>query len=293
MIISLIKILQMEIIKDILNFQIFSFGKFVLEVNSLIMIVIIFLLTKLILWLIKKSLIHKWKADKSQNRNTYSLYQIIKYVIWVISISLILDTIGINLTVLLAGSAALLVGIGLGLQHTFNDIVSGIILLIEGSTKVGDILEIENDVVVLQHIGLRTSSAMNKDNIIIILPNSLITTGKVINWSNQSTKTRFKINIGVAYGSDVDLVVEILEESAFEHPKVIDKKLIEARFLDFGESSLDFQLLFYSEDVFIIGKIKSDIRKIINKKFIENKITIPFPQVDLHLKKSVTDGGNK
>ncbi|MCD6112429.1 MAG: mechanosensitive ion channel [Bacteroidales bacterium] len=279
----------MDIIREILNFQILSFGKYVLEVHSLIMIVVIFLITKLILWLIKKSLLHKRKSDKLQNRNLYSLYQIIKYVIWIIAIGLILDTIGINLTVLIAGSAALLVGIGLGLQQTFNDIISGIILLIEGSTKVGDILEVEDDVVILQNIGLRTSSALNRDNIVIILPNSLITTGKVINWSHQSKKTRFTINIGVAYGSDIDLVEKILKESAYEHKKITDKKLIEARFVNFGESSLDFQLLFYSEDVFIIEKIKSDIRKIINKKFIENKITIPFPQLDMHLKDDVSD----
>jgi small-conductance mechanosensitive channel len=120
----------------------------------------------------------------------------------------------------------------------------------------------------------------------VIIPNSLITTNKVINWSHQSKKTRFRINLGVAYGSNVDLVIKILEESAFEHPDIMDKNLIEARLIDFGNSSLDFQVLFYSDNVFRIEKVKSDIRKIINRKFSENNITIPFPQIDIHFKPS-------
>ena len=219
--------------------------------------------------------------------NTYALFHIIKYVIWVIAIGLILDTIGVKVTVLLAGSAALLVGIGLGLQQTFNDVISGIILLSERSIKVGDILEIDGDVVKLQDIGLRTSRGSNRDDISIIIPNSLITTSKVINWSHQSKKTRFRINIGVAYGSDVDKVIKVLKDSAFDHPEITDRDLVDVRFSDFGNSSLDFQILFFSENIFRIERVKSDIRKTINTKFIENGITIPFPQMDVYVKSKV------
>jgi small-conductance mechanosensitive channel len=178
----------------------------------------------------------------------------------------------------------LLVGIGLGLQQTFNDFISGIILLAEGSTKIGDVLEIEGDVIKIQNIGLRTSKGLNRDDIVVIIPNSLITTNRVINWSHQSEKTRFRISVGVAYGSDVDLVVKILNESALEHPDISDKTTLEARFVDFGNSSLDFEVLFFSENIFRIEKVKSDIRKIIYRRFKENHITIPFPQVDVHMK---------
>ena len=200
------------------------------------------------------------------------------------AIGLLLETIGVKVTLLLAGSAALLVGVGLGLQQTFNDVISGIILLSERSIKIDDVLEIDGDVVKIEGIGLRTSKALNRDDISIIIPNSLITTSKVINWSHQSKKTRFKIDVGVAYGSDVDKVIKILEESAFEHPEVSNRELVEARLMNFGNSSLDFQLLFFSKNIFRIGKAKSDIRRIINKKFAENKVTIPFPQMDLHLR---------
>ena len=211
-------------------------------------------------------------------------FQLVKYVIWVIAFGFILETIGVKITVLIAGSAALLVGVGLGLQQTFNDIISGIILLSEKSIRIGDVLDIDGVVVKIQSIGLRTSKGINTDDISMIIPNSLITTNKVINWSHQSEKARFRVNVGVAYGSDIDLVISILEESALEHPDVYDNKLVEARLMNFGNSSLDFQVLFYSESIFKIGKVKSDIRKIIHKNLARNKIVIPYPQLDLHIR---------
>jgi small-conductance mechanosensitive channel len=215
---------------------------------------------------------------------SFAVYQIIKYVLWVIAFGIILETIGIKVTVLIAGSAALLVGVGLGLQQTFNDVISGVILLSERSIKIDDILEIDGDIVKIQNIGLRTSKGLNRDEISIIIPNSLITTNKVINWSHQAKHNRFKINVGVAYGSNVELVSKVLIESALSHKSVNKKDKVDVMLLDFGDSSLNFQLLFYCEEIFRIERIKSDIRKIISKKFDENHITIPFPQRDLHIK---------
>tara|TARA_R110000787_G_scaffold22308_2_gene64924 strand:+ start:10575 stop:11417 length:843 start_codon:yes stop_codon:yes gene_type:complete len=274
----------MEKLNQIIESEIFTFGTYTLKVSQLASILIIIIATKAILWVIKKAFFHKNKFSKIDSGSSYALLKFIKYVVWVLAIALVLESIGVKVTLLLAGSAALLVGIGLGLQQTFNDIISGIILLSERSIEVEDVLEIDNDVVIIESIGLRTSKAMNRDDISIIIPNSLITTSKVINWSHQSKQTRFKINIGVAYGSDVDLVIKILEESTFEHSKIYDRKLIEARLISFGSSSLDFQLLFFSPNIFRIGKMKSDIRRIINKNFTNNNIVIAFPQMDLHLK---------
>lgn len=274
----------METIKHILETVIFRVGKYEIMTSTLLIVLLIFVATKVLLWIIRKAIFRKRSLERIQMSNAYSLYQIIKYLVWIISILFIMQTLGISITVLLAGSAALLVGIGLGLQQTFNDFISGIILLIEGTTKVGDVLEVDGEVVKIQEIGIRTSKGLTRDDIVVIIPNSYITTNKVINWSHQSMKTRFRINVGVAYGSDVDLVIKVLEKSALEHPEISDKEHIEARFVDFGNSSLDFQLLFFSDNVFRIEKVKSEIRKIINRKFIENKITIPFPQIDLHVK---------
>jgi small-conductance mechanosensitive channel len=274
----------MELIHKILDFIILRSGNYELKVGKILLVILIFLITRFLLWIIRIGIFRRRKFRKLDHSSLYSLYQIIKYLLWVISIALMLETLGISITVLVAGSAALLVGIGLGLQQTFNDFISGIILLIEGTTKIGDVLQIDGDVIIVQKIGLRTSKGLNRDDIVVIIPNSLITNNKVINWSHQSKKTRFRIDVGVAYGSNVDLVIKILEESVLEHPDISDKKLIEVRMVDFGSSSLDFQVLFFSDNVFRIEKVKSDIRKIINRKFLENSIVIPFHQVDVNFK---------
>ena len=275
----------MEKLSKFLEYEIFEVGEYSIEVHTLLSVAVIFLVTKFIIWLIKKALLGKKKLDLFDKKNISGLFQIIKYIIWVISISLIFETIGIKVTVLLAGSAALLVGVGLGLQQTFNDFISGIILLIEGSTKVGDVLEIDGEVIKIEEIGLRTSTGLSRNEIVMIIPNHLITTNKVINWSHQTKKTRFSIEVGVAYGSDIDKVIKSLKYSVNEHRDVIDKKSIEPRFVNFGNSSLDFEVLFFSKNVFGIEKTKSDIRKTIYKDFAKNDISIPFPQMDVYLKK--------
>ena len=277
----------MEIINNFLEFELFHFKNHSLTVFELISVIGIFFITKLILWLISKALFRKTKLHKLDKGTSFALFQLIKYIIWILAIALMLEAIGIKVTLLIAGSAALLVGIGLGLQQIFNDILSGIILLFEQSVKVGDILEIDGDKIIIQEIGLRTSKGMNVRQIIVIIPNSQITSNKVINWSHQTQNTLFSIDVGVDYKSDVDLVIDILEQSVLEHPEVKKSDLLEARLTGFGNSSLDFQILFFSENVFYIEKVKSDIRKIIRRKFIENNINIPFPQLDLHLKSKV------
>ena len=274
----------METITDFFNVEIFSFNDNSLSIFDLTSIIVIIIITKLVLWIISKALFNKKKLHKLDEGSAFALFQIIKYLIWIIAITLILESLGIKVTFLLAGSAALLVGVGLGLQQTFNDMLSGIILLFEHSVKVGDILEIDGDRVIIQEIGLRTSKGMNVRQIVVIIPNSLITTNKVINWSHQTQKTLFKIDIGVAYSSDVNLVIKKLEESAIEHLEFSECEFKEVRFVNFGNSSIDFELFFYSKNIFTIEKVKSDIRKIIYRKFNEHKITIPFRQMDLHVK---------
>jgi small-conductance mechanosensitive channel len=277
----------LESIKTFLEFEILQFNNYALKVLNLLGVFSILIVAYVITWLIKKVLFRKWNGKKVDFGNTYALFQIIKYIIWVVAIVLMLESINVKVTLILAGSAALLVGVGLGLQQTFNDFVSGIIILSERSIMVNDILEIDGDVVKIQEIGLRASKGLNRDGISLIIPNSLITTNKVINWSHQTKKTRFKIDVGVAYGSDVDLVIKVLKESTYEHKDVTDRDLIDIRFLNFGNSSLDFQILFFSENIFRIEKVKSDIRQIIIRKFMENNITIPFPQLDLHMKSDI------
>jgi small-conductance mechanosensitive channel len=205
--------------------------------------------------------------------------------LWITAIVLIFQNLNIKLTFLLAGSAALLVGVGLGLQEIFKDLISGFFMLFEGNLKVQDIVEVEGNLVgrVIK-IGLRTTKIETRDKVIIILPNSKFISDRLINWSLLEKRTRFYVSVGVAYGSNVDLVSQILVEAGLEHKKVANDPKPYVMFTDFGESSLDFKLMFWTMETFWVERIKSDLRFSINRKFIEKGVTIPFPQRDIHIK---------
>ena len=214
-----------------------------------------------------------------------TVFQLLKYALWVVAIILLLDSIGINITVLVASSAALLVGLGFGIQGLFNDYISGLVVLFEGLIKVGDVVEIESELIGrVMDVGLRTSKILTRDNIIMIVPNHNFVGDKVINWSYNEPRTRFSVDVGVAYGSDVRLVEKLLIESALEQEEVINEPKPFVLFRDFGNSSLDFRLFFWVEEVFYVELLKSKIRFSIDAKFRENDVVIPFPQRDLHLK---------
>jgi small-conductance mechanosensitive channel len=271
--------------KEFLEYDIFDIGNYHFTVFKTLMILAIIIITYLITWSLKK--IFKIRAAKMSLKEGrwWAYYQISKYFLWVIAISLILETIGIKITFLIASSAALFVGIGLGMQQVFNDMVSGLILLFEGSVTINDIIDLDGEILKIRRIGARTSEAINRDDIIIIIPNSKLVSNKVINWTHHLKYIRFIINIGVAYGSDVDLVIKILEEAATENKDSYKQRKPVGRLINFGESSLDFELLFWSTNMFRIKNTASDIRRNIIKKFDANNIQIPFPQRDVHLKK--------
>jgi small-conductance mechanosensitive channel len=171
------------------------------------------------------------------------------------------------------------------MQQIFNDLISGLILLIEGSVRVNDILDVDGDILKVKKIGVRASEVVNRDDVDVIMPNSRLVSNKIINLSHTVQNVRFIITIGVAYGSNVDKVINLLESSAKEHKDVYSKNAPRARLVDFGESSLDFELLFWSSNMFRIKNVQSDIRRTIVKKFELNNIQIPFPQRDIHIKK--------
>ncbi len=273
----------MEKIKHFLEYKIIDLENFSLTTYHIALVIAIIILLKLALWTIKKVITRKNLKDKFGAGRQHALYQIIKYVLVIITFVIILESIGIKLTFLFAGSAALLVGLGFGLQQTFNDFISGIILLFEGTIQVDDIIEVEGVVGKVKRIGIRTSEIETRDNIELIIPNSKFTLDKVINWSHNKQSTRFRVSVGVAYGSDVELVRKVLLECAGEHEFIVKEPAPRVRFRDFADSSLNFDLLFFSEDMFRRGLIESDLRFLIDKKFREKGISIPFPQRDVHL----------
>jgi small-conductance mechanosensitive channel len=223
-------------------------------------------------------------ADKIGKKRRMTLFLIIKYIGWFISIIVSLNVIGINITALMLGSTALLVGLGLGLQNIFKDLVSGMFLLFEGSIKIGDVIEADGVIGKVMEINLRSSQVMTRDDVIIIIPNSKFVAEKIVNWSHDFEQVRFTVDIGLAYGSDVDKVFTILEAAMKGDKRISKSPAPFVRFADFGESSLHFQMMFWSNDMFRIENVKSDLRRLVYKRLAENGLAIPFPQRDIHIK---------
>jgi len=214
----------------------------------------------------------------------YAVYQIIKYLVIVIAFIFSLKLLGVNVSGMLLGSAALLVGVGLGLQNLFNDFVSGVIILLDSSVKVNDIIEVNKLICKVQKIKIRTTTVLTRDDKNIILPNSALTGSQLINWTHGYETSRFEIQVGVDYSSDVHLAMKILQTAAEDHRMVLKDPKPFVRLFDFGNSSIDLVLLFWCDEVFRVETIKSEIRIKIFDLFAENGITIPFPQRVVHMK---------
>ncbi|MDB9720710.1 mechanosensitive ion channel [Winogradskyella sp.] len=211
------------------------------------------------------------------------VYGYFRWLIYLIILLVTLHSVGVDVTAVFAASAALLIGIGLALQTLFQDIISGVFILIDQTVHVGDIIEIDGKVGRVEEIKLRTTRAVTIDNKVLIIPNHLYLENSLFNWTQNGTLTRESVNVGVAYGSDVTLVKKLLLEAANSHKDVLSIPEPTVIFADFGESSLDFTLVFTLNDSFKATFPKSDIRFKIDKLFREHHISIPFPQRDIHI----------
>ena len=263
----------------------FQFGDFTLTPAKIGGVIFVLFLTWLLLLIFRKITLNKSGLSISEKARRVSLYLLSKYFLWVSAVSICITILGFNLTLLVAGSAALLVGIGFGLQNIFSDLISGLFMLFERKVKVGDIMEVDNIVGKVQEISLRTSTITTRDGYNIIVPNHKFITENVVNWSHQTFDRRFQVEVGVSYKSDVDLVTKILLQCSKDQKELIndDDHKPYVRFQNFGESSLLFCLMFWTKDIFHAEQVKSELRYKIFKAFSENKITIPFPQRDVHI----------
>ena len=268
-------------IRNFLSLVLFQTDKFSLEVADLLSAVIIIVVARLVIWLFKKYFNRQKHEGKLDAGKTYAYTQLIAYLVYVIAIVLIIENLGCSITVLLAGSTALLGGRGWGLQDFFRDLVAGFIILTERTVTAGDIVEIAGVVGKVKEVGLRTTLLLTREDIILIVPNSKLIQENVINWSQNNKITRFRIDVGVAYGSDTAKVRDVLIAAVKDHPEVITNQPPVVFFEDFGNSSLDFSVLFYSRNLFRIERTKSELRFKIDQLFRENGVTIPFPQRDV------------
>ena len=204
----------------------------------------------------------------------------------IIGLGIIIAVVGagidLNSFALLAG--ALGIGIGFGLQDIVMNFISGLILIFERPIQIGDAVQVEELSGRVQHIGIRSSTIKTWEGAEVIVPNGNLISNKLINWTLSDHRRRIDIKIGVAYGTDVNLVMETLLECAKINDKILTSPPPYVLFNDFGESSLDFELRCWTADFALWIEIRSDLRIAVEKAFREKKIEIPFPQRDLHLR---------
>jgi small-conductance mechanosensitive channel len=265
--------------KEILEYPILELGKYVLHVYSLMYLILVLATVFLILYIIKRII---YRSKKIDNAKKFSITKLIQYIAVIISFIAGLRILGFDMTVLLAGSAALLVGLGFGLQNLFNDFISGVILLLDATIKMDDIIEVNGVIYKVQDINFRTTTVIGRNEDYVILPNSELTANKVVNWTHSRISSRFKIEIGVDYATDVDLLMKVLKEATMRHPQILQTPEPFVRFEDYGDSALLFGVFFFSDEIFRVERIKSEIRIEIFKALKENGIEIPFPQRVIH-----------
>jgi len=269
----------MSVINKILEFfnHKFTLGESIsFTPKSILIVIFVFILTSLLLKLFRK-IIYRTLSNDAKIKFK-SIFSFINYFIYIIVILITFQNIGINVTAIFAASAALLVGVGLALQTYIQDIISGILILVDQSVHVGDIIEVEGQVGKVENIKLRTTRAVTRENKVLIIPNHKFLISTLFNWTENGVITKEQVAVGVAYNSDVDQVTQLLLDVANENNKVLKNPSPFVIFDDFGDNALQFQIFFAVKSSFESNLVKSEIRYAIFKAFKKEGIEIPFPQ---------------
>jgi small-conductance mechanosensitive channel len=213
-----------------------------------------------------------------------SIARLVHYVLIFIGFVVALLALGFEFTKLTIILSALGVGIGFGLQGIVNNFVSGLILLFERPVRVGDFIELDGKWAEIKNIGLRATTVQTFDQADVIIPNADLVSNQVINWTLSNRRVRLIISVGVAYGSDIELVMKTLVACARENSGIAGEPTPQVLFQSFGESSLDFELRVWVPNAEDRLTVKSELNQEIERKFRDAKIEIAFPQRDLHLR---------
>ncbi|MFA5463175.1 MAG: mechanosensitive ion channel domain-containing protein [Dysgonamonadaceae bacterium] len=272
--------------KEFFDYELFDIGGYKLQLDTLISFIIFITVVVAVIVILKRLI---YRSKKLNTAEKFSINKLSRYVIVLLAFIIGLRILGFDITVLLAGYAAVLLGLGFGLQHIFNDFISGIILLLDGSLKVDDIVEVNERIYRVEEINFRTTTVLGRDENYVILPNSELTGNRVVNWTYNQKSSRFQVDIGVDYATDVLELMEILKTVAKANQRVLEKPEPFVRFENYGESSLDFAVYFYTFEIFRAENIKSEIRVEIFKALKAKGINIPYPQRVIRFKKDNED----
>ncbi|TNE30199.1 MAG: mechanosensitive ion channel [Alphaproteobacteria bacterium] len=230
------------------------------------------------------------RASRLDDTQRLLTQKILTIVIWAGAFFVGIDLLGIDLTALAVFSGAFGLAIGFGLQKTFGNLIAGIILLMDKSIKPGDVISVTDAAGnegfgQIRKIGIRAISVVTRDKTEYLIPNENLMINQVVNWSYSSRDVRVKAPVGVAYGSDLELVEKLLMQAAQDTPRVLTFPEPRILLIGFGESSVDFEIRFWIDDPEEgLSNIRSDVLKRVWRLFQDNGVEIPFPQRDLNLR---------
>lgn len=234
----------------------------------------------------KRFLFNRYLVRSGLDRSLqYAIAQIISNVVLVVGIFVVLDNAGIHLGALAVFAGAVGVGVGFGLQNVASNFISGLVILAERPIAIGDRVEVAGVAGQVQQIRARSTVIVTNDNITMIVPNSKFIDSPVTNWTYGDPRVRFRVPIGVAYGSDVKKVSEALVAAGRSNSHVLEDPAPSVFLKQFSESSIDFELVVWSAEMsHRPSRFKSDLNFAIEEKLREAGIEIPFPQRDLHIR---------
>jgi potassium efflux system protein len=237
----------------------------------------------------KRFLFNRFLAKSGLDRSLqYAIAQIVSNIVLIVGIFIVLDNAGIHLGALTVFAGAVGVGVGFGLQNIASNFISGLVILAERPITVGDRVEVAGIAGQVQHIRARSTVIVTNDNITMIVPNTKFIDSPVTNWTYGDPRVRFRVPVGVAYGSDVEKVREALTAAAREHPAALSDPAPSVFLEKFGDSTIDFELVVWSKEMsYRPRRFKSDLNFLIDKHLRAADIEIPNPQRDLHIRSGV------
>ena len=272
-------------LKIVYGFQIGNQQISILNIGlSILIFVALILVIKAIMRVLDK---HVFPYTTMQKGLAEAVKTMIRYILFLIALFVSIRTLGIKLTSLAYIAGGLSVGVGLGLQPIIMNFISGIIMLIERPVRVGDTLEINNEMGVVTKISVRATQMRTFDRSLVMIPNSYLITNSVKNWTRENLIRRLTITVGVAYGSDTQKVADLLLEAAKENDHVLIDPGPTVVFESFGESALQFSLRAFIKDIGDTLTAKTALHLAIDQKFRSANITIAFPQRDVHIKQEM------
>lgn len=251
-------------------------------IKAAVFVVLLFLTSHFSMTILQHRVLTHTPLEEPQR---YAVARVLSYVVFILGVIVAIQSLGVNLDSIVVVGGALGLGVGLGLQGIVSNFVAGLVLLTEQPIKLGDRIEIGDTFGDIVRLRGRSTWIRTNENVVIIVPNSEFINERVINWTANDRQVRISLTVGVSYNADPKIVREVLLQIATQHSDILSDPPPEIIFLDFGDSSLNFELRIWTiRQVQTPLRLKSDLYFAIFEAFREKAIEIPFPQRDLHLR---------